>query len=667
MSEPHGPGNSEERTNKGYKYLGAIVEYLDDGRFRPGLVVRENDRKLTLAVSSGREKTIASDLVMVRYSDRKANTANVEDVLAELEAERTGLQAELDLHLLWEVVHEQARSFTVTELAELFFGRRSQAAASVMLEALLNDRLYFVRRHMEFIARSPEQVERLRLQAERVRMRSEEFRDIQRLMRQVLAGDYSVPAPSQVAAVSARLKPYIENPSTRSRETTTVLEQAAPDVEPVEAAYEILCRLGQVPPVPRFAAIGGLRIEFPSEVIAEAEVAKPPERRLIESGFTVTIDDDDTVEIDDALSCEKLPGGGVRVRIHIALVADFVTKDGAMDREASERVTSVYLPETTVRMLPDAVSCDAASLVAGQVRPVLSTEVALSAEGEILETSIYPGRAVIGQRLTYDEADRIIAAGDVSNEVSRTLRLLNTAAGWLRERRRRAGALLVHRRETKVKVHGNEIDVRIIDASAPSRTLVGEFMILSNFVAARYAANNRIPIIYRVQPRTGGELPAQRPRLSLYPEYHAGIGLDCYAQVSSPIRRYADLVLQRQLVATLSGAAGSVYSPEELLKVLAGAEGAEAERRELERRAKRYWILRYLERYARDVELDAFAFRDGATAELADYGVRGTLHGAPTLANQYPVMVRLTRVDPIRGWLVMTYLRPRPEGTEGVP
>ena len=667
MPKIQGRSGSEALTGQHQKYLGAIVEYLDQGRFRPGLVVRENERKLTLMDASGREKMIASDLVMVRYSDRKANATNLAEVLSDLEAERTGLQAELDLYLLWEVVHEQARSFTAGELADLFFGRRSQAAGSVMLEALLGDRLYFVRRHMEFIARAPEQVERLRLQEERIRMRSEEFRETQRLMREVLAGGYAKPAAEQVATIAERLKPYIENPFTRSRETTTLLEQAAPDIEPVEAAYEILYRLGQAPPIPRFAAIGGLRIEFPGEVLAEARSAKPPERPSSEGGFTLTIDDEETVEIDDALSCEELPGENLRVRVHIALVTDFVAKDGAMDREAAERVTSVYLPETTVRMLPDAISCEAASLVTGEVRPVFTTEITLSPEGELLATSIYPERIAIRQRLTYDEADLLLAGGAEDSDAARTLRLLNAAAAQLRERRRRSGALLVQRRETKVKVHKDEIEVRMLDAAAPSRTLVGEFMVLSNFVAARYAADNRIPIIYRVQPRTGGEMPVQRPRLSLYPEYHAGIGLDCYAQVSSPIRRYADLVLQRQLVAALSGTAGSVYSPEELLKVLAGAESAEAERRELERRAKRYWILRYLERHAQDMELSAFAFRDGATAELVDYGVRGTLHGAPTLANQSPVAVQITRVDPIRGWLVMSYVRPRPEVTEGAP
>ena len=125
-----------------------------------------------------------------------------------------------------------------------------------------------------------------------------------------------------------------------------------------------------------------------------------------------------------------------------------------------------------------------------------------------------------------------------------------------------------------------------------------------------------------------------RPRLSLHPEYHAGIGLDFYAQLSSPIRRYADLVLQRQLLGALANRDHdtAIYTVDELLTVLAGAENAEASGRELERRAKRYWILRYLERHARDGPILAYVAREGQSAELADFAVRGTLHGAPTSA-----------------------------------
>ena len=163
-------------------------------------------------------------------------------------------------------------------------------------------------------------------------------------------------------------------------------------------------------------------------------------------------------------------------------------------------------------------------------------------------------------------------------------------------------------------------------------------------------------------------MAAMRPRLSLHPEYHAGIGLDFYAQLSSPIRRYADLVLQRQLLGALANRGHEsppIYNVDELLAVLAGAENAEASGRELERRAKRYWILRYLERHAQDGPLLAYVAREGQSAELVDFTVRGTLHNAPTLPNQMPIMVQVSRVDPLRGWLAFDFVGPADEAATG--
>ncbi len=569
------------------KYAGTIVEYLDQGRLKAGLVTREQERHLGVVDSAGHERMVPRDLVLMRHPERHAVRETLAAALAELEQERAALAAELDLELLWEVAEEQNRSFSAAELADLFFGRRSNAAASVMLEALLGDRIYFVRRHMDFVARTPEQVERLRMQNDRIRARSDDYRKIQQQMRDVVSGA-ETPSADDAAALIDQLSRYLKNPFTRTREMTQMLAQAAPEVDPAEAAYEILERLGARPRVPRFAFIAGLQDDFSETVIKDATEAVPGPRALSDGGYAVTIDDEDTLEVDDALSCEALADG------------------------------AVYLPETTVRMLPDPISTSAASLIAGEERPVLTTDVRLSADGELIESSIYPARIPIMQRLDYDQTDRMLASGAPSDEAAATVARLHVAARMLRERRRTAGAVLIQRREAKVRVHGDDIEVRVLDNSSPGRTLVAEFMVLANFVAARYAATNRIPIIYRVQPLTAGDFASQRPRLSLYPEYHAGIGLDFYAQLSSPIRRYADLVLQRQMLGALSAQTPAIYTVDELLTVLAGAENAEASGRELERRAKRYWILRYLERHAMDTSLLAYVTREGQSAELAD-------------------------------------------------
>ena len=542
------------------KYLGTLVEYLDQGKLQAGLVMREQGDILHLVGAGGREKTVARDLVLVRHPERKADAASLAAVLTTLEQERAQLKSELDLDLLWGVVHEQGRSFTAEELSELFFGRRSSAAASVMFEALLNDRLYFVRRHMEFVARTPEQVERLRAQNEKSRTRSEQYRQTQALIRGVVC-DGAIPSPAAAAPLIEELSRYLKNPSTRSNDLSAMLTQAVPEVDPAETAFELLERLNAAPEAPRFALIAGLRMEFPEAASREAAQSAAGLHRGIENLYAVTIDDEETLEVDDALSCEPIPGGGLKARICIALVADFVRRGGAIDTEAAARAATVYLPEATVRMLPEEISCRRASLIAGEERPTLVTEVTLSPDGELIASSIYPATIKVAARLDYDLADRLLA--DQSSDpgpAAVTVRHLREMALKLRERRRRTGAALFVRTEAKVKVHDGRIEVKLIDNSSPSRQLVAEFMVLSNFVAARYAADNRIPIIYRVQPGGGGDLP-MRPRLSLYPELHAGVGLDRYAQLSSPIRRYGDLVLQRQLIAALVGLGAMHVSP----------------------------------------------------------------------------------------------------------
>jgi exoribonuclease-2 len=642
------------------KMPGTLIEYLDDGKLRPGLVVREQDNHLFILEPGGREHPVARELVLVSHPELKTAREDLPGTIASLKAERERLAAELDLNLLWEVVHEQARGFGAEELAELFFGSRNPTAVSVMFEALLNDRLYFIRRHMEFVARGAEQVERLRVQYERIRLRSEGGRKMRETIRAILERG-ALPPSDQCESLIAELTRYLENPFTRNSELTAMLQAAAGDITAAEAAYEILERLGHTPPGPRFALIGGVKARFSSDALAEAENAAPPPRAELDDQCAVTIDDDDTLEIDDALSCEPLSDGGIRARIHIALVSDLVARGGPMDKEAARRAATIYLPETTVRMLPDRISCERASLIAGDARHVLTTDVRLSAHGDLVEYSIYPGILRVAKRLSYEEADDYLAGNDGRSPAEACmLRWLHQAALHLRERRRSAGAALMQRRETKIKVSSDEIELKVIDNASASRQLVAEFMVLSNYAAARFAADNRIPIIYRVQPGGAGELINQKPRLSLYPEFHSGVGLGHYAQFSSPIRRYMDLVLQRQLMAALTRDGQPLYNPEELLGVLANSENAEAEGRELERRAKRYWTLRYLQRHALKRPLEALVLRDGASAELDAYAVRGTLHGAPNVTNNARVMVRIARIEPARGLLTFDYLGSAP-------
>ena len=267
------------------KYAGMLVEYLDDGRLRAALATREQGDHVMVADASGNERRISRELILVRHPDRRASRENVKESLAVLNLERERLAGEVDLNLLWEIVHDDERGYTAAALAEIFFGRSSPVEVAVMLEALLRDRLYFVRRHLEFVARAADQVERLRTQYEKIRLRSEGGQQTRLLLLGILDGG-PLPRREEVAPLIAELTRYLENPFAR-RETAALLEAVAGDLAPAEAAYEILERLNARPPGSRFALTGGLRTNFSEAAQHEALSLNPlpaPARRTALGG-----------------------------------------------------------------------------------------------------------------------------------------------------------------------------------------------------------------------------------------------------------------------------------------------------------------------------------------------------------------------------------------------
>jgi exoribonuclease-2 len=140
----------------------------------------------------------------------------------------------------------------------------------------------------------------------------------------------------------------------------------------------------------------------------------------------------------------------------------------------------------------------------------------------------------------------------------------------------------------------------------------------------------------------------KRSRLSLSPGSHSGLGLTAYTQISSPIRRYADLVTQRQFTAVLSGQPVP-YAPEELLKILNTCEAAEQEIRTLEDRSTHYWLLCFLERQKRDQQLPAIVLDAKGNVELEEFYLRGKVATKSEPGTQ--VQVRIESIDPAKGEL----------------
>ena len=317
---------------------------------------------------------------------------------------------------------------------------------------------------------------------------------------------------------------------------------------------------------------------------------------------TFTIDGERTRDFDDALSLEKTLQGW-RLGVHITDVASYLEPGSLLDQSALERGTSLYLPERRIPMLPETLSENALSLLAQEPRLAVSFLVTLTEDAEILGFTIVPSVIRIHQRLTYHEVDLYL-------DQEERFQHLHRLTSKLRERRLSHGGVQLQFPDVFIYTDmQGEVRVEIEDTETPSHQIVSEAMILANSLGARYLSENQLPALYRSQAPPREELGIvegkslfqiwqNRRRLSrvlLEPEAqpHWGLGLPMYTTLSSPIRRYLDIIIQRQLLAGLSQqpAPYTRTNLEELLKTL---EPALRRAAILKSRRLRYWLLKYL-------------------------------------------------------------------------
>jgi len=351
-----------------------------------------------------------------------------------------------------------------------------------------------------------------------------------------------------------------------------------------------------------------------------AKIVPPPipeEKRLDLTGLAAyAIDNSWSNDPDDAISLEMTGADGYTLWVHVADPAVSVLPGSPADIEARHRGATLYLPEGASRMLAqEALSLFALGLK-GDVSPALSFKLVLNPDVTIKEIEIFPSVIKV-TRLTYAEADAIINGGEKNSDLQ-TAALLSALAGIAErnvERRLDTGAVMIDLPETHIHVSlgaegKNKVCVQPL-SSYRSAELVRECMVLAGEGAARWALQRRLPFPYISQE--AGELPEKRleglagawqlrrcmrPRsLSAKPGVHWGLGLDEYTQVTSPLRRYTDLLCHQQIRAWLNRNEGRGEEPlteEEVLFRVSAAEAAAAATNRAERASRAHWLAVYL-------------------------------------------------------------------------
>ncbi len=545
------------------------VLFEEDGAFRVGTILAEAGAAFQVEAAHGKRSKVKASAVLLRF-DGQSLGGFMPEAQARADA--------LDPQFLWEVCGEG--EFGFADLAAEYYGHAPAPleAAAVAL-ALHANPMYFYRRGKGRYQAAPGENLRAALAGLERKRRQQEQVDAWA----GALGEGAVPPE-----LAAKLDVLLFKPDKMSLEWRA-LDQAATAAG--LAPPKLLARIGALagpeewfqrrfafesfpagtgfPPVPAVHAPGGL----PAAAVP-----------------AFSIDDHETTEIDDAFSVQRLADGRLRVGVHIAAPALFFGRGHPLEALARERLSTVYYPGGKLTMLPEAAIAEA-TLSEGREVPAASLYLDLDpATLAIVAADSRLERVAIASNLRIAELEtrlheEALAAGRVEGPHGEDLLLLWRLARGLRTARG-AGEEKGEKLDYTFRVEGGRVRIEPRRRGTPIDTLVAELMIHVNATWGRRLADAGIPAIYRNQRGI-------RTRMEVEPGEHEWLGVSHYAWSSSPLRRFADLANQRQLVAALRGEAPA-YSRDELAAAARDFETAYEAYAEHQRLLERYWCLRWI-------------------------------------------------------------------------
>ena len=552
--------------------------FEEDGGFKAGTVLSSTQASHQVELASGKRTKVKSAHVLLQFRD-----PGPAQLLQRAQTEASAI----DLDFLWQAAPSE--EFGFLDIAREYYGKEpSSVEAASLLLRLHSAPVYFHRKGRGRYRAAPADTLKAALAAVERKRAAEEVR--RQHVEQLKAGH----APPVIAQQAIAL---LVRPDKMSVEYKAV-EQAA--VELHTTPLKLLLSTGAIASPYRWHVDSFAAAQFPRGTGFQADLPAPawPADLPLAPVTAFSIDDSATTEIDDAFSVEW-HDDRVRIGIHIAAPAVAIPRDHPLDVVARARMSTVYAPGLKYTMLPDDW-VDAFSLCEGRDVPVLSLYATVDGESfDVVGSETRVERVRIAENLRHDQLDDVItedaiAGGHLEAPFARELTLLwNVARVLLAQRERvRGRPEPIGRTDYSFVLDGADehahVAIKARRRGAPLDLIVAELMILANSTWGGWLAERRVGGVYRSQS-------LGRVKMGTTPAPHEGIGVDHYAWSTSPLRRYVDLVNQRQLLACVRDEPPPYRSKDaDLFSIVSGFEALYGAYAEFQQRMERYWALRWL-------------------------------------------------------------------------